>query len=141
MFLLEDLFDVKDIDQDGKKFDNVSRIQAMSQTYNLELTLDINTEVYPMKVLDRFSLAIASTLRKDGVSDEGTYDQSGFESHADDFEYVMYGKVFRHHQKHGDPDMSVFVSFGGLLMHLRGDEGHLKSLDLDNRIYLLMRKN
>jgi hypothetical protein len=28
----------------------VSRIQAVSQTYNLELTLDVNTEVYPMKV-------------------------------------------------------------------------------------------
>jgi DNA-directed RNA polymerase I, II, and III subunit RPABC3 len=53
----------------------------------------------------------------------------------------MYGKVFRHHQKAGDPDMSVFVSYGGLLMHLRGDEGHLKSLDLDNRVYLLIRKN
>lgn len=64
-----------------------------------------------------------------------------FDSHADDFEYVMYGKVFRHHQKAGDPDMSVFVSFGGLLMHLRGDEAHLKSLDLDNRVYLLIRKN
>ena len=53
----------------------------------------------------------------------------------------MYGKVFRHHQKHGDLDMSVFVSFGGLLMHLKGDETNLKNLDLDNRIYLLMRKN
>jgi len=28
----------------------VSRIQATSQTYNLDLTLDINTEIYPMKV-------------------------------------------------------------------------------------------
>mmetsp|Transcript_16141 Transcript_16141/g.39320 ORF Transcript_16141/g.39320 Transcript_16141/m.39320 type:complete len:142 (+) Transcript_16141:77-502(+) len=141
MFALEDLFDVKDIDQDGKKFDNVSRIQAVSQTYNLELTLDVNTEIYPMKVFDRFSLAITHTLRKDGAPDEGAYDQSGFESHADDFEYVMYGKVFKHHQKHGDLDMSVFVSFGGLLMHLRGDESNLKNLDLDTRVYLLMRKN
>jgi hypothetical protein len=28
----------------------VSRIQAASQTYNLELTLDVNTEIYPMMV-------------------------------------------------------------------------------------------
>jgi len=48
--LLEDLFDVKNIDEDGKKFDNISRISALSQTYNLELTLDINTEIYPVKV-------------------------------------------------------------------------------------------
>lgn len=48
--LLEDLFDVKNIDEDGKKFDNISRISALSQTYNLELTLDVNTEIYPIKV-------------------------------------------------------------------------------------------
>ena len=83
----------------------VSRIEAQSQTYNLHLTLDVNTEIYPLKVNDRFSLAIASTLRKDGIADEGCFDQSGFESHADDFEYVMYGKVFKHHVKPGDPEM------------------------------------
>ena len=48
--LLEDLFDVKNIDEDGKKFENISRISALSQTYNLELTLDVNTEIYPIKV-------------------------------------------------------------------------------------------
>jgi len=48
--LLEDLFDVKDIDEGGKKFDNISRISAKSQTYDLELTLDVNVEIYPIKV-------------------------------------------------------------------------------------------
>jgi len=47
--LLEDLFDVKNIDSE-KKFDNISRISALSQTYNLELTLDVNSEIYPIKV-------------------------------------------------------------------------------------------
>ena len=139
--LLEDLFDVKDIDADGKKFDNISRISALSQTYNLELTLDVNTEIYPIKADERFSLALCSTLRKDGEPDEGVYDQSGAESHADDFEYVMYGKVFKHHQKPSEHDMSVFVSFGGLLMHLKGDETNLNKLSLDTRVYLLMRKS
>eukprot|EP00288_Rhodomonas_lens_P004735 CAMPEP_0177728472 /NCGR_PEP_ID=MMETSP0484_2-20121128/20899_1 /TAXON_ID=354590 /ORGANISM="Rhodomonas lens, Strain RHODO" /LENGTH=113 /DNA_ID=CAMNT_0019241247 /DNA_START=33 /DNA_END=374 /DNA_ORIENTATION=- len=113
----------------------------MSQTYNLELTLDVNTEIYPLKVFDRFSLALTTRLRKDDEPDDGTWDQSGFESHADDFQYVMYGKVFKHHSKPGEPDMSVFVSFGGLLMHLRGDEAHLSKFDLDMRLYLLIRKN
>jgi hypothetical protein len=36
---------------------------------------------------------------------------------------------------------SVFTSFGGLLMHLRGDESNLNKLDIDTRIYLLMRKS
>ena len=66
---------------------------------------------------------------------------TGAESHADDFEYVMHGKVFKHHQKPGDHIMSVFVSFGGLLMHLQGDETNLNKLALDSRVYLLMRKS
>lgn len=53
----------------------------------------------------------------------------------------MYGKVFKHHQKSGDHMMSVFVSFGGLLMHLMGDETNLNKLELDSRVYLLMRKS
>ena len=80
-------------------------MEAQSQTYNLHLTLDVNTEIYPLKVNDRFSLAIASTLRKDGSPDEGCFDQSGYDSHADDYEYVMFGKVFKHHFKPGDTDM------------------------------------
>ena len=62
--LLEDLFDVKNIDEDGKKFDNTSRISALSQTYNLELTLDVNTEIYPIKVRQaRRALLLAVILR------------------------------------------------------------------------------
>lgn len=139
--LLEDLFDVKNIDEDGKKFDNISRISALSQTYNLELTLDVNTEIYPIKTDERFSLALCTNMRKDNEPDDGFLDQSGAESHADDFEYVMHGKVFKHHQKPGDHQMSVFVSFGGLLMHLQGDETNLNKLELDSKIYLLMRKS
>ena len=62
--LLEDLFDVKNIDEDGKKFDNISRISALSQTYNLELTLDVNTEIYPIKVRQAWrALLLAVILR------------------------------------------------------------------------------
>lgn len=39
---------------------SVSRIQAASQTYNLELTLDVNTEVYPMMVRRPQLLFLAS---------------------------------------------------------------------------------
>jgi hypothetical protein len=39
-----------------------------------------------------------------------------------------------------DEDSSVLSSFGGLLMKLTGDERNLSSLELDQRLYLLMRK-
>jgi hypothetical protein len=34
----------------------------------------------------------------------------------------------------------VYVSYGGLLMLLVGDTKALDRLDLDNRVYLLMKK-
>ena len=35
---------------------------------------------------------------------------------------------------------STFVSFGGLLMMLKGDAAQLEKITVDHRIYLLMRK-
>ncbi|KAF2620626.1 hypothetical protein F2Q68_00041785 [Brassica cretica] len=37
-----------------------------------------------------------------------------------------------------DPEM--YVSFGGLLMLLRGDPAHISHFELDQRLFLLMRK-
>ena len=45
---------------------------------------------------DKFRMVIATSLREDGVPDNGEYDpQSTVPSRADSFEYVMYGKVYR----------------------------------------------
>ena len=38
------------------------------------------------------------------------------------------------------PRAQVYVSFGGLLMQLTGDPKRLEDLDLDQDVYLLMRK-
>lgn len=60
----------------------------------------------------------------------------------DDFDYVMYGLVYKY-----KPDTSgaaikveVFVSFGGLLMKVKGDPAKLQVLEVDSTVYLLMRK-
>lgn len=60
----------------------------------------------------------------------------------DQFEYVMYGKVFKYKdsQAQGQLRVEVFVSFGGLLMQLSGDPSKLESFEVDNSVYLLMRK-
>ena len=36
--------------------------------------------------------------------------------------------------------LQVYVSYGGLLMQLTGDPKRLEDLDIDQNIYLLMRK-
>ena len=50
--ILEDKFTVNDINKDGKFFKKgiflykVSRIEAKSEIYEIEMTLDINSEIY-----------------------------------------------------------------------------------------------
>ena len=36
---------------------------------------------------------------------------------------------------------TVYLSFGGLLMSLAGKQEHLKELEMDSRVYLLLKKN
>ena len=40
-------------------------------------------------------MVLAPTLSLDGTPEDMSYDQSGKESLADAYEYVMYGKVFK----------------------------------------------
>ena len=69
--LFEDIFDVKDIDPEGKKFDRVSRLHCESESFKMDLILDINSWVYPMELGDKFRLVLATTLREDGFPDTG----------------------------------------------------------------------
>jgi DNA-directed RNA polymerase I, II, and III subunit RPABC3 len=54
--------------------------------------------------------------------------------------YAMYGKIFKWRQENIKALIEVQVSFGGLLMRLKGDPRHLQKLALDSRVYLLMRQ-
>ena len=140
--LFEDIFSITGLDPDGKKFDKVSRIVAHSEQFDMDVLLDVNIDIYPLSKKEKFTLALASTLSLDGAPDDGTFDQSRRKSLADKYEYVMYGKVYKYSdtESSGSPKVEVYVSFGGLLMCLKGDPNNLSSLQLDQRVYLLMRK-
>ena len=60
----------------------------------------------------------------------------------DAYEYIMYGKIFKYkdNSRAGQIRVEVYISFGGLLMQLTGDPKKLESLEVDNNVYLLMRK-
>jgi len=141
--LFEDIFDVKDVDPDGKKFDRVSRLHCESESFKMDLILDVNTQIYPVELADKFRMVIATSLREDGVPDDGEYDptDSG-PSRADSFEYVMYGKVYRIEGEDYEPSsrLAAYVSFGGLLMRLQGEAANLHGFDVDTRVYLFMKK-
>jgi len=61
---------------------------------------------------------------------------------ADKYDYVMFGRVFKYKDSSasGQVKADVYVSFGGLLMQLTGDPKRLEDLDLDQNVYLLIRK-
>lgn len=92
----------------------MSRLHCESESFKMDLILDINSWVFPMDlgnvslsitisvethdVLagDKFRLVLATTLREDGCSDIGEWSPLDMgPSRADAFEYVMFGKVYR----------------------------------------------
>ena len=62
----------------------------------MDLILDVNTQVYPVELGDKFRLVLANTLKEDGTPDDGEFNANDTSpSRAAQFEYVMYGKVYR----------------------------------------------
>ena len=62
--LFEDIFDVKDIDPGGKKFERTSRLHCESESFKMDLILDINVWIYPMELGDKFRLVLAKPSKK-----------------------------------------------------------------------------
>ncbi|GKV36227.1 hypothetical protein SLE2022_094730 [Rubroshorea leprosula] len=140
--LFEDIFVVDKLDPDGKKFDKVTRIEARSQNCEMFMHLDVNSEIYPMHVGEKFTMALAHTLNMDGTPDTGYYTQGGRKSLADKYEYVMHGKLYKISDEGSGKSLKgeIYVSYGGLLMQLRGEPSHLAQFELDQRLFLLIRK-
>jgi DNA-directed RNA polymerase I, II, and III subunit RPABC3 len=131
----EAMFETIDVDPDGKKFDRVSRFVCRSTPYgDSELTLDVNVDVYPIEVGTKFTLVLASTLNTDGSpEDPTTFDQSrNKETLADEYEYVTHGKCYK--------KTATYISFGGLLACVKTDAKAMSEVDVDDRVYCLMRK-
>jgi DNA-directed RNA polymerase I, II, and III subunit RPABC3 len=75
--LFEDIFDVKDIDPDGKKFERVSRLFCESESFKMDLILDVNTQLYPFSLGDKFRLLLTTTLKEDSMIDDGDFFSTG----------------------------------------------------------------
>lgn len=142
--LFEDIFEITALNPDGYKFERVNRLQAIGTTFECELLLDINCEIYTLKETDKFTLVLASTLHLDGSpADHFSYVPRANNSElslADSYEYVMHGRVFDMSFKK-DGTVVIAISFGGLLMRLIGDQRHLTSIQPDQRLYLLLKKD
>ncbi|KAJ1025221.1 hypothetical protein NDA16_002725 [Ustilago loliicola] len=157
--LFDTQFVVNQIDPDGKKFDRVSRIIASSPSLEMTLSIDIATDIWPVSEGQQLTFQLASTLKKDTTTSSKTdaadgdaqdaaaqaaerdawrLDQPGNGGIADDFDYVMYGKIYRYDEKVAD-EVTVYGSFGGLMMALTGNFRHMSNITIGSNVYLLMR--
>lgn len=143
--LFEDIFEVTALNPDGmKNFDNVNRLAATGSTYECDLLLDINCQIYSIKEGEKISMALTSTLNLDGTPDDhfsytSTVD-SGETTLADTYDYVMHGRIFEIDYKK-DNIVVIAASFGGLLMRLTGEQKHFSNILPDMRLYILIKKN
>jgi len=122
----------------------VSRVEAKSEVNKFEIELDVNTDIYPMEKDALYSMVITSSLTQDASEefDIFAYKNEGSKrtvsSLLDEYQYVVHGKIFKY--TINKDRISVYVSFGGLLMSITGNQKDLKSLEIDSRIYLLLKK-
>ncbi|KAI0079604.1 RNA polymerase [Panus rudis PR-1116 ss-1] len=151
--IFDDIFTISAVDKEGKKFDRVSRLYAHSKNYDMDLTLDYNVELYPLQEGQSFALALASSLAKNpgaggtgGITEEEDKerdvwrpDGKGKRGLEEDYEYVMYGKVYRFDGGTAEI-VTAYASFGGLLMSLTGSYRHLTNIVLGDPVYILLRK-
>ncbi|PBL00761.1 RNA polymerase [Armillaria gallica] len=148
--VFDDIFTISSIDKEGRKFDRVSRLQAHSKNYDMDMTLDYNIELFPLETGQHFALALASSLARggqrtnttDGAAEEEEHvwrpDGKGQRGLEEDYDYVMYGKVYKFDGGTAEI-VTAYASFGGLLMSLTGSFRHMTSIVLGDPIYLLMR--
>ncbi|CAK4033756.1 DNA-directed RNA polymerases I, II, and III subunit RPABC3 [Lecanosticta acicola] len=125
-------------------YDRVHRILGTSSDSSTSITLDINSELYPISAGETFSCLIASTLNLDGTKDEGqswrkNQGLEGGGSLADMWDYVCYGKVYKVEDPDDGDRIKVYISFGGLLMALDGPYKKLSPLKIEY-VYLLLKK-
>lgn len=158
----------------------MNRLAATGTTFECDLVLDYNCQIYTLHEGEKMTLVLASTLNLDGSPDDhGSYTPqpittvraAGSEQQqqlqrggskkkrsdrlvsstttttttttttlADNYDYVMHGRVFD--ISYGkDGVIEIAISFGGLLCRLTGDQRHLCSILPDMRLYLLVKKD
>ena len=84
----------------------MSRLHAKSKNYEMDLTLDYNIELFPLKAGQTFTLSLATSLSRGDAPGKDTEgedkeqrwrpDGKGQKGIEEDYEYVMFGRVRAH---------------------------------------------
>ena len=148
--VFEEILEINSIDKDVKVFDKVQRCEGKTIDTDFIISMDINSEIYPMKVGASYKILLAKSIY-DSKQTPKNFDYELFlntkNTLMDNFDYVMCGKVFQFSNAESGT-LSISISFGGLLFQiskLKMDEktGKPKSfeeINLDDTLYLMIKK-
>ncbi|KRW98585.1 Nucleic acid-binding, OB-fold [Pseudocohnilembus persalinus] len=149
--LIDERLKVNEITRD-QKFSKVWRIQAFDEYEKFKLELDINFDLFQIKVGEYMSFIITESMGNQ-EEDNGIYNpqsDSINQPKYEKYDYIMCGKIFRiaatpvedPFQKASDVLLySCYASFGGLLMKLTAKKEDLAKLKDDSRIYIMVAKD
>merc|ERR1712224_89038 len=119
-------------------------VQANNKNTEIDLEIDVNTELCPLNVGESFRMTLASKFDLNKKNDSGNYDidYSDLKDIISPFDYVTNGKIYkvRDIRTTLGPRSEIYVSFGGLLMLLTGFPEDLENLQLDMEIFCLLKK-
>ncbi|KAH6757136.1 hypothetical protein C2S53_007974 [Perilla frutescens var. hirtella] len=128
-------------------YDKISRINAKSEDNDFFLELDVHTELYPMLPDEKYRMVISNSLLMDGSTVAGYFPEGKPKSLADKFEYVMHGLLYKMAEAkektagNDDVKVEVYISFGGLQLLLKGNPLKMHKFKVDQKVFLLLRKN
>ena len=156
--ILKEILQIKEIDMVAldpskqsekilnKVFSKVSRIYAISLTNRSEIVLDINSDLFFLKIGDKIEVLLEESpfepQKKKEIDTKFIFKQVDLEGleFIKDFEYVMHGVIF--HSGIEDNKVFIYASFGGLLMKYFGliNLINMKDVNIDKKILLLLNK-
>ena len=156
--VFEEILVIYSIDKDVKIFDKVQRCEGYTKDTKYYISMDINSEIYPMKVGNSYTILLAKSIYDSKITPKNfEYDLFSNTKNTlmDNFDYVMCGKVFQFSndkKKEGDNSdidtLSISISFGGLLFQISklrrddktGKPKFFEDINLDETLYLLIKK-
>eukprot|EP00922_Rhytidocystis_sp_ex-Travisia-forbesii_P005315 GHVS01007760.1.p1 GENE.GHVS01007760.1~~GHVS01007760.1.p1 ORF type:complete len:171 (-),score=39.23 GHVS01007760.1:190-702(-) len=135
-FMFEDRFILRAVD--WSRFDNILRVRGKSAGFDAELVLDVHSQLFPVKADESVHMGLTMNVCSNSSGDANDWQRS--DTILEDYDYAMYGKIFKMEEKTSDR-RTVYASFGGLIMSLTADKHVLGELQLDMALYLLMRRS
>ncbi|CAI2187454.1 4597_t:CDS:2 [Funneliformis geosporum] len=117
--LFTDTFAINDMDKEGRKFDRDTANIAQSEE-----------AILPLPIMTQGDQPERPSWREKNSMDRDL---------SDDYEYIMYGKVYKYDEEKRSK-VAVYISFGGLLMALEGDFRHVQNIHVGQNVYMLMKR-